>query len=295
MFKVLIADDNYEDRELLKLEIRRAIVDKEPDLRFYEASSIKQALQLLTAQFFDLLTIDIEFDHMIEGLEALPDIFETYPTLNIIVISGKLNKNEVLEHLFRFTKDNVLKEKRWVRHFDVLDKKDDKTEALLNAYNFALGQREVSGKVRELFLLAESYLEKDMMDKCLEVYQRIQKIAPGEIESKENITICQTPLSPEQALEYYRKGEKIVASLLLGHYIEKQLKAYTETVLGHTWPVLHDCLKALEGTDHMSYYKKRLFHLLLRLRNKSIHQPASILERDFGDAVKNLKLLEETL
>src|SRR5512135_3766683 len=158
MFKVLIADDDYEDRELLKLEIERALSPEEPDLRFHEAASTKQALQLLTTRIFDLMTLDIEFDRMNEGIDALPEIFESHPTLSVIIVSGKLNKSEVSEQLFRFTKNNVLKGKRWARHFDVLDKKDDKTEALLRAYSFASLQSGSAGKLRELFLLAESYM-----------------------------------------------------------------------------------------------------------------------------------------
>ncbi|MDH4231844.1 MAG: response regulator [Nitrospirota bacterium] len=295
MFKVLIADDDYEDRELLKLEIKRALGDEEPDIRFYEAVSVKKALQLLTAQIFDLMTLDIEFDRMTEGIDALPGIFENHPTLNIIVISGKLNKGEVSEQLFRFTKDNVLKGKRWARHFDVLDKKDDKTEALRRAYSFATKQREGTEKLRELFLLAESYIEKDMIDKCVEVYQKIQGLVPDELESRENINIFKGGLSADYALEYFRKGEKVIASLLLGHYIEKQLKTYTATVLGGAFPSLSDCLKALEQSGRLSQTKKGKFQLLLRLRNKAIHQPAEAEEADFSLAKKKLKSLEETL
>lgn len=295
MFKVLIADDDYEDRELLKLEIKRALGDQETDLRFFEAVSVRQALQLLNTQIFDLMTLDIEFDRMTEGIDALPEIFENYPTLSIIVISGKLNKSEVSEQLFRFTKDNVLKGKRWARHFDVLDKKDDKTEALRRAYSFAAQQREGSDKLRELFLLAESYLEKDMTDKCLEVYQKIQRLVPDEPESGENINIFKGCLSVDYALEYFRKGEKVIASLLLGHYIEQQLKAYSVAVLGGSFPSLSDCLKALEQSSRLSQHRKAVFQLLLRLRNKAIHQPAAVEEGDFSLAKKKLRSLEETL
>ena len=295
MFKVLIADDDYEDRELLKLEIKRALGNEEPDIRFYEAVSVRQALQLLTTQIFDLMTLDIEFDRMTEGIDALPEIFENYPTLNIIVISGKLNKSEVSEQLFRFTKHNVLKGKRWARHFDVLDKKDDKTEALQRAYFFASKQKEGTEKLRELFLLAESYIEKDMIDKCLEVYQKIQNLVPNELESRENISIFKGSLSSDYALEYYETGEKVIASLLLGHYIEKQLKAYTGAVLGGSFPALSDCLKALDQSGRVSQSKKGKFQLLLRLRNKAIHQPATIEKEDFSLAKKTLKSLEETL
>jgi CheY-like chemotaxis protein len=294
MFKVLIADDDYEDRELLKLEIQRALGGDEPDLRFHEAVSVREAVRVLTTQVFDLMTLDIEFDRMNEGIDALPELFETYPALNIIVISGKLDKSEVSERLFRFTKDNVLKGKRWARHFDVLDKKDDKTEALRRAYFFAKKQREGADSIRELFLLAESYLEKNMLDKCLEVYQKIQHLAPGEIESTENIRIVKGSVSAEQALEYYRTGEKVVASLLLGYHLENRLKTFTAAVIGRTFPALSEGLKEMEQGRRISHFKRDLFSDLLGLRNKAIHQPTTVSEADFKAAVKKLDLLEET-
>jgi CheY-like chemotaxis protein len=294
MFRVLIADDDFEDRELLKLEITRALGEDDPDLRFHEAVSVRDAVKALTAQIFDLMTLDIEFDRMNEGIDALPELFETHPTLNIIVISGKLDKREVAEQLFRFTKDNVLKGKRWARHFDVLDKKDDKRSAIRRAYSFALEQREGADKVRELFLLAESYLEKNMLDKCLEVYQKIQRLAPGETESTENIRIVKGDVSAEQALEYYRNGENIVASLLLGYYLENRLRAFTAGVLDRTYPILSEGLKEMEQTRRISQFRKGLFSELLGLRNKAIHQPASLSEADFKTAVKKIALLEET-
>lgn len=293
MFKVLVADDDFEDRELVKLEIQRALKKDEPDLRFHEAVSVRDAVKALTTQVFDLMTLDIEFDRMTEGIDALPELFEAYPTLNIIVISGKLDKNEVSERLFRFTKDNVLKGKRWARHFDVLDKKDDKTEAIQRAYTFALQQREGRDSIRELFLLAESYLEKNMLDKCLEVYQKIQLLAPGDRESRENIRIVKGDVSVEQALDYFRTGEKVVASLLLGYHIENRLRAFSAQMLGRTLPILSDCLKEMEQQRRISHFRKELFSELLGLRNKAIHQPANIYEADFKTALKKLGLLEE--
>ncbi len=295
MFKVLIADDDFEDRELLKLEIQRSLGHERPDIRFSEASSIRQALQLLTTQVFDLMTLDIEFDKLNEGLNALPEIFENHPTLNIIVISGKLNKSEVLEQLFRFTKDNVLKEKRWARHFDVLDKKDNKTEALQRAYSFVLKQQEGFDKIRELFLLAESYLEKDMIEKCLEIYQKIQDIAPGEHESRENIHIFKSAVTPEQAREHYRRGDIIVASLLLGHCLETRLKSFTRSKLGQSFALLSECLMALESSSLISKYKMGLFQKFVQLRNRSIHHPGSLSEKDFDYAINNISLLDEQL
>ncbi len=294
MFKILIADDNHEDRELLKLEIQRALEGEGVELRFQEAVSVREAFRILTTQVFNLMTLDIEFDRMSEGIDALPELFEAHPALNIIVISGKLDKSEISERLFRFTKDNVLKGKRWARHFDVLDKKDNKTEAIRRAYAFAAKQQEGADSIRELFLLAESYLERNMLDKCLEVYQRIQRLAPGETEAGENIRIVSGDISPGQALEYYRKGEKIVASLLLGYYLESRLKAFTEEALGRTFAILSEGLKEMEHNRLISHYRKSLFSDLLGLRNRAIHQPASLTEEDFRTAMKKLSLLEET-
>jgi CheY-like chemotaxis protein len=294
MFKILIADDDFEDRELLKLEIQRALGGDDPNLRFHEAGSVREALQVLTTQIFDLMTLDIEFDRMNEGIDALPELFETHPTLNIIVISGKLDKSEVSERLFRFTKDNVLKGKRWARHFDVLDKKDDKTEAIRRAYAFAMKQREGADSIRELFLLAESYLEKNMLDKCVEVYQKIQHLAPGEIESRENIRIVKGDISAEQALEYFRNGEKVVAALLMGYYLENRLKAFTAAMIGRTFPTLSEGLKEMEQAHRISNFRKNLYSDLLGLRNKAVHTPTSIAETDFKAAMKKLALLEES-
>jgi CheY-like chemotaxis protein len=293
MFKVLIADDDFEDRELVKLEIQRALKNEELDLRFHEAISVRDAMKVLTTQTFDLMTLDIEFDRMTEGIDALPELFETHPMLNIIVISGKLDKSEVSERLFRFTKDNVLKGKRWARHFDVLDKKDDKTEAIHNAYSFAIKQREGADNIRELFLLAESYLDQNMLDKCLEVYQKIQSLAPGDIESRENIRIVKGDISAEQALEYFRKGEKVVASLLLGYYLENRLRLFTTAAIGKTYPILSEGLKEMEQNRRISHFRKELFSDLLGIRNRAIHQPTNMTEADFKTSIKKLTLLEE--
>ena len=292
MFKVLIADDNCEDRELLKLEIQQALSSIKTKITFYEASSVKTARELLRTNTIDLLTLDIQFDRLSEGMDALPEIFEKYPTLTIIIISGKLNKNEVAEQLFLFTKDNVLKSKRWARHFDVLDKKDDKKEALLRAFSFAFKKKDAAENVRDLFVLAESYLEKEEMDKCIEVYQKIQDLAPGEHESGENIKILSSPVSPRRVLLYMRTGDKIVAALLFGHYLETRLKAFTSKRVGRAFTNLSDCLKELERSHRLSPAKAELFGKIMRLRNRAIHRPADITEKGIQSALKKIKLLE---
>jgi len=292
MFNVLIADDSYEDRELLKLEIQKALSSENMPVKFHEASSISKVREMLRNGTYDMLTLDIEFDRLSEGIDALPEIFEEHPSLNIVIISGKLNKNEVTERLFRFTKDNVLKGKRWVRHFDVLDKKDDKQEALKRAYSFAFRQKEVADNIRDLFMLAESYLEKDDLERCLEVYKKIQKIAPGDAESHENIKFLSGTVTSEQIVQYMRSGDKIVGPLLLGHFIELRLKAFTRKRVGRAFAVLSDCLKEMEKANKIRPFKRELFNKMMRFRNRAIHSPGAVTENDVQSVFHDLKLLE---
>lgn len=293
MFKILVADDSFEDRDLLKLEIQQALSSEKAKITFYEASSINTAKELLRVNNIDLLTLDIQFDRLSEGIDALPEIFEKHPTLNIIVISGKLDKNEVTERLFRFTKDNVLKGKRWARHFDVLDKKDDKKEALQRAYSFAIKQKEAADNIRDLFVQAESYLEQNEISKCIEVYQKIQNLAPGEPESRENLHILEGPVNPERVLKYLASGDKVVASLLFGHYLETRLKTYTRRLVGRAFATLSECIKEIENSRRISPAKAELFHKLMRLRNRAIHRPSDISEKAVQSALKNIKSLED--
>lgn len=293
MFRVLIADDSAEDRELLRKEIQRALANGESDLRFSEASSVRQALSRLTSQVFDLLTLDIEFDRMNEGIEILPEIFETYPGLTIIVVSGKLDKTEVAERLFRFTKDNVLKGKRWARHFDVLDKKDDKADAIRRAHTFVAQRQDGAEQLRELFLQAESYLDRNMMDKCIEVYQKIQRLAPGERESAENIRIIGGGITVGQAREYFRSGERAVAALVLGHALESAIKKDLSAVLGKDVTQLANSLRELEHGRQGGRKRLALLRPMYTLRNKAIHYPTSVTEADFDEALRFLESLEE--
>jgi len=292
VYRVLIADDDYEDRELLKLEITRALKGQDVEVRFYEAPSVARAMEILRAQPMDLLTLDIEFDKLNEGLDALPGIFDQYPMLNLIVVSGKLNKAEVTEQLFRFTKDNVLKSKRWVRHFDVLDKKDDKTGAIIDAFQFSLRRHDSAESLRELFAMAEGHLESGDVDKCLSVYRRIQDLTPGERESADNIKALEGQ-SFERALDYLRRGDTLAAALMLGYHVESRLKAYARRTLGRSiGGGLADCLKELEKSRRMSAFKRSIFLKLIRSRNRAVHSPSVISEEEFEAVRENLILLE---
>jgi hypothetical protein len=51
----------------------------------------------------------------------------------------------------------------------------------------------------------------------------------------------------------------------------------------------------MERAHNISHFRRVLFHQLLRLRNKAIHHPTTLTEKDFEAARKNLQLLEEAL
>jgi hypothetical protein len=102
-------------------------------------------------------------------------------------------------------------------------------------------------------------------------------------------------VSAEQALEYYRAGEKIVASLLLGYYLENRLKAFTLSIMGRSFTTLSDGLKEMEQGRLISQFRKDLFYDLMGLRNKAIHQPTMVAESDFKTAIKKVSLLEESV
>lgn len=292
MFDVLIVDDEYEDRDILKLEITQALANEEQDVRFFEAPSIKKAKALLSARLFNLLTLDIQFDRLNEGIDVLPEFFENYPTLNIIVVSGKLNKKEVTNKLFQFTKNNVLKSKRWARHFDVLDKMDDKEKAIQRAYSFSIRQEQGGDRIRELFLLAESYLDKDLIEKCMEIYQELQRLLPGELESNENIQIFRGGLSVGHALEYLKNGEPIIAALILGYLIENKLKTYSKSVLGYSYATLAENSKELEKNQRANRSALAAFQRLHKMRNRAIHEPVTLSETDFEMASRLFDALE---
>ena len=129
---------------------------------------------------------------------------------------------------------------------------------------------------------------------CSSDLQKIQRLAPGEVESGENIRIVKGDVSTQQALGYFRAGEKIVAALLLGYHLENRLRAFTAAALGRTLPTLIEGLKEMEQGRRISHFKKELFSDLVGLRNKAIHLPTGVSEADFQAAMKKLDLLEET-
>ena len=118
------------------------------------------------------------------------------------------------------------------------------------------------------------------------------RIWPLESESGENIKILSSPVSPERVLQYMRTGDKIVAALLFGHYLEIRLKAYTSKRVGRGFPNLSDCLKELERAHCISPAKSELFGKLMRLRNRAIHRPSDITGKSVQMALENMKSLE---
>lgn len=81
MKKLLIVDDHPVVREGLK-----RVFEDENRCRVYEAESGHQALELIKADYFDLVLLDISMPHM-NGLEALKRIKAIKPEIPVLMLS----------------------------------------------------------------------------------------------------------------------------------------------------------------------------------------------------------------
>ncbi|MGA2634297.1 MAG: response regulator transcription factor [Terracidiphilus sp.] len=80
--KILIADDHTEVRRGL----REILTDALPDAVVSEAGSGGEALSLLAASEYALLTLDINMPGS-SGLDVLRDVKRNYPQLPVIIVS----------------------------------------------------------------------------------------------------------------------------------------------------------------------------------------------------------------
>ena len=113
------------------------------------------------------------------------------------------------------------------------------------------------------------------------------------MESDENIRILSGAVSSEQILRYMRSGDRIVASLLMGHFVEMRLKDFTRKRIGRAFAILSDCLKEMEKSGRIMPSQRDLFNKMLRFRNRAIHRPTAISEDDVQSVFHDMKLLEE--
>ncbi|MCD9025422.1 response regulator transcription factor [Cohnella silvisoli] len=83
MYRILVADDDKNEREGIQFLIRKL----ELPLTITEARNGKQALEFIRAEPFDILLTDIKMPFM-DGLELTKQVRELRPDLIIVIISG---------------------------------------------------------------------------------------------------------------------------------------------------------------------------------------------------------------
>ncbi|SJZ49219.1 response regulator transcription factor [Selenihalanaerobacter shriftii] len=84
MYRVLIADDEYLEREVMK----KVITEEVKELRLIgEASDGEEALEVVKAERPDIILMDIKMPNL-DGLEATKEIIEFYPGTKIIMITA---------------------------------------------------------------------------------------------------------------------------------------------------------------------------------------------------------------
>jgi len=93
-------------------------------------------------------------------------------------------------------------------------------------------------------------------------------------------------VSAEQALEYFRAGERIVAALLLGYYLENRLKSVTASTLGRTYAVLSEGLQEMQQRNMITRYRYGLFGDLLGYGTRPFTSLLTLVENDFQTAIK---------
>lgn len=92
-FKILV----LEDQGLVRAGLRELIKISEPRAQIDEASSYKEAIDLLNRQFYDIAFLDIDLKAEKTGLDVLRYIRENEIDTRAIILSGNAEKKLVLE------------------------------------------------------------------------------------------------------------------------------------------------------------------------------------------------------
>jgi CheY-like chemotaxis protein len=114
---ILIIDDNKLDRNMLSKMINKI----QPESTIYEASNLKEMYSCMeTSVEFSLVTMDIRLSNKqhqdIEGLNALFDIVESYPSIPIFIVTGYF-----FQYVKRFHEDFLGKTTQIVAFLDKAD------------------------------------------------------------------------------------------------------------------------------------------------------------------------------
>src|SRR5271169_1922599 len=87
---VLAIEDDPDDAELIRKMLEKV---REPSFTFFQAPRLREGLQLLREDSFDIVLVDLKLPDS-EGMNSVLEIREQSPTIPIIVLTG-LDDDEI--------------------------------------------------------------------------------------------------------------------------------------------------------------------------------------------------------
>jgi two-component system, NarL family, invasion response regulator UvrY len=152
--RILLADDHT----MFRCGLRRIIQESFSDAVIEEASSCAECLQLLRADKFDLIVLDISMQGQ-NSLSILPDIKKLHPCTPLLMLSMHSDRQFVMQALKGGASGYLTKEHT--------------AEELICAMNAALqGRRYVSSAIAENLLDYLTMKDSDSPHSCLSARER---------------------------------------------------------------------------------------------------------------------------
>ena len=105
--KVLLIEDNAGDAFLIKFYLGESM---SPKFNFFHAENMKSAHELLAANSFDIILMDLNLPDSI-GLDTIKKLLEKYPTNLVIVLTGLVDEKVGLETVRYGAQDFLVKGK----------------------------------------------------------------------------------------------------------------------------------------------------------------------------------------
>jgi len=126
-----------EDKDLDLLFIKRSLQGASEKINLVNANSIKSGLQFLEEQNFDCILLDLHLPDGGTEIESFQKIFQPYPSIPIILLTGSDDDNLALELIDKGAQDFIVKD-------------EINTRDLLKAIKFSIKRIRTENVLREL-------------------------------------------------------------------------------------------------------------------------------------------------
>lgn len=289
MFKLLIADDEALEREGLELMIRHLYPDS---FEFLHAENGRKAIQLAEEHRPDIIFMDIKMPG-IQGLEAVRQILEKLPSVQIVMITAHDYFAYAKEGLLLGVRDYLLKPARREEIANVLDQLITVIREERRRRN---EQLELQEKLAHLLPLAENELTLMLM------LEHVQDLEPEQLAglleldlSKGYAMVLSFPRHGETGWEVFRQAKREIyeavkqfaktglaclASPLIGH----QLALFIPLPPGRTG--YSQRVSSLDLGERLRQYAAQRFELPVSIGIGSIREGWDGLSRSYREAVR---------